>query len=94
MKLRAGVPTPSPLPLPQAPLLAAVTSGDFRETLFQTEELSEGKEGAGEWTRKYFMIRHGKLTFHASHSSVLVTQGAFSLPPTTQVRASVGPWMG
>lgn len=45
----------------------------------------EGKDGAGEWTRKYFIIDGGSLTFHASHSSTLVVQGGFKLPPTTQV---------
>ncbi|CAN0043227.1 unnamed protein product, partial [Ascophyllum nodosum] len=53
LKLRAGVPTPSPLHLPTAPLAAAVESGDFKHA---SEMLLEGKGGSGEWTRKYFML--------------------------------------
>ena len=88
LKLRAGVPTPSSLHLPTAPLAAAVESGDFKHA---SDTLLEGKGGSGEWTRKYFMLDGGKLTFHASHSSTLVVQGSFKLPPTTQVIFLVNP---
>lgn len=88
LKLRAGVPTPSSLHLPTAPLAAAVESGDFKHA---SDTLLEGKGGSGEWTRKYFMLDGGKLTFHASHSSTLVVQGSFKLPPTTQVIFVVNP---
>ncbi len=58
------------------------------------DTLTEGKGGVGEWTRKYFIINGGKLTFHASHSSTLVVQGAFKLPHTCQVGMGMGMGMG
>lgn len=62
----------------------------IRHRVTVQDTLLEGKGGAGEWTRKYFVIDDGTLTFHASHSSIVVVQGAFKLPPTTQVGVCEG----
>ncbi|CAN0206816.1 unnamed protein product, partial [Ectocarpus sp. 6 AP-2014] len=61
----------------------------FRLSLPQ-DTLLEGKDGAGEWCRKYFIVDGGHLTFHASHSSTLIVQGEFALPHTSQVEVRQG----
>ncbi|CAM9324323.1 unnamed protein product, partial [Ectocarpus sp. 13 AM-2016] len=92
MKLRAGTPTPASAPMHQAPLGAAVTSGDFKHVPQHhvPDTLLEGKDGAGEWCRKYFIVDGGSLTFHASHSSTLIVQGEFALPHTSRVEVRPG----